>query len=127
MHNMAMGDTTNRARSQGTGRFRQPQRVQFSRGHWLSEGEAGAVRSAGWWESVTVTWSPPAAPERRPALLQRALASAVDLIAPSIAELVAVSAKRVLERQYRARRIPPSSRRVLRSVARELPPADRTS
>jgi len=75
--------------------------VQFSRGHWRRED--GDVRSAGWWESVTVTWSPAPAPDRRPALLRRALATAADAIAPSIVELAATTAVRFAERHRRAR------------------------
>ncbi len=40
-----------------------PQQVQLSRGHWRREGAAGAISSAGWRESVTVTWSPALAPD----------------------------------------------------------------
>ena len=43
----------------GQGRWRK--RVQVARGHWRRQAQASAVRSAGWWESVTVTWSPAAA------------------------------------------------------------------
>ena len=37
-------------------------RVQFARGQWWREEDAGAIRSAGWWESVTITWSQPVPP-----------------------------------------------------------------
>ena len=57
------------------------QQVHLSRGHWRREDAAGAIRSAGWWESVTVTWSPAPAPDRRPAMQRRALAAAGDMIA----------------------------------------------
>ena len=40
--------------------------VQLARGHWRHEDAAGAIRSAGWRESVTVIWSPALAPDRRP-------------------------------------------------------------
>jgi hypothetical protein len=95
--------------------------VQLSRGHWRREERAGAIRSAGWWESVTVTWSSAPTAERRAPLLRRALATAVDAIAPTIAELVAASARRLLERQHLAQRALPSSRQQLPTVARELP------
>ena len=100
--------------------------MQFSRGHWRSEEGTGAVRSAGWWESVTVTWSPTPAPGPGPSLLRRALASAVDMIAPSVADLAAASARHLLERQRRARSVLPSPRRRLSSITRELPRSDRT-
>src|ERR1700756_6024546 len=63
------------------------QQVQLARGHWRREEAAGTVRSAGWWESVTVTWAPAPAsehrpPEHRPAVLQRAFAAAADVIVP---------------------------------------------
>jgi hypothetical protein len=74
--------------------------VQFFRGHWR-RGE-GAVRSAGWWESVTVTWSPAPAPGRSPAPLRRVLAAAADAIAPAIVELAAATTVRLIERQRRS-------------------------
>jgi hypothetical protein len=75
--------------------------VQLSRGHWRREDAAGAIRSAGWWESVTVTWSPAPAPRRRPAVLQRALATAADMIAPVLADVAAASTRRLLDRRHR--------------------------
>lgn len=85
--------------------------MDFTRGHWRRE--EGAVRGAGWWESVTVTWSPVApAPERRPALLLRALAAAADVIAPSVVNLAAAGALRLVERQRRARPALPSPGRM---------------
>jgi len=98
-----------------------PERVQLSRGQWRSE------VSAGWWESVTVTWSPAPAPERHPAPLHRALVTVADVLAPALADLVVEAARRVLERQYRGRRIPPSPRRYLAPVARAIPRSDRTA
>jgi hypothetical protein len=95
--------------------------VQLSRGHWRREEQAGAIRSAGWWESVTVTWSPAPEAGRRPRLLRRALATAVDTIAPSIAELVAASARRLLEGRHGRHPALPSSRQRLPTVVRELP------
>jgi hypothetical protein len=104
-----------------------PERVNFSRGHWRSEDRGGAVRSAGWWESVTITWSPTPAPERRPAVLHRALAAAVDLMAPALADLMAEAARHALEQRYRGRRISSSPRRLLPPAARALPRPDRTA
>jgi hypothetical protein len=73
--------------------------VQLSRGHWRREDAAGAIRSAGWWESVTVTWSPASAPDRRSAVLQRALATAADMIVPVLADVAVASARRLLQHQ----------------------------
>jgi hypothetical protein len=98
--------------------------VQFTRGHWQREEQAGAVRSAEWWEAVTVTWSPAAAPGRRPALWHRALATAVDTVTPVVAEFVVTSARRLLERQRGTRMALPSSRRQLPMAARALPGPD---
>src|SRR6266516_6272467 len=61
---------------------------------------AGAIRSAGWRESVTVTWLPTTTPERRPRCCT-ALATTFDTIAPSIAELTAATARLSLECQHR--------------------------
>jgi len=96
--------------------------VQFARGHWRRE--EGTVRSTGWWESVSVTWSPAPAPERRSVLLHRALTTAVDAIAPAVVELAAAGALRLLERQRRLRPVLSPSRRSLSAPARELPPPD---
>jgi hypothetical protein len=107
------------------------QRVQFSRGHWHREEAAGAVRSAGWWEAVTVTWSPAAAPAPgyRPRIWHRALATAADAITPVITELAVASAqalavesaRRWLERQRGTRMALPPSRRQLPTAPRALP------
>ena len=96
--------------------------MQFSRGHWRRE--EGAVRSAGWWESVTVTWSPAPAPGRSPAPLRRALAAAADAIAPAIVELAAATTVRLIERQRRSRPALPPPRRRLPPMARALPRPD---
>jgi hypothetical protein len=96
-------------------------RVQLSRGHWRREEASGAIRSQGWWEAVTVTWSPAATPGRLAPLWQRALAAAVDTIAPSVAELVAAGARHLLERQRGTRMVVHSSRRPLPTAARALP------
>ena len=102
------------------------QQVQLSRGHWRREDAAGAIRTAGWWESVTVTWSPAPAPDRRPAVLQRALGAAAGMIAPVLADVAVASVSRVLERRYRRLPLVSSRRRQLVPAARELPRSDRT-
>jgi hypothetical protein len=88
-------------------------RVQFSRGHWRRDEASGAV-STGWWESVTVTLSPA---ERRPALLHRALASAVDTIVPVLPGLMAGGARHLIERRAGRRAALPRSRRVMAALA----------
>jgi len=102
------------------------QQVQLSRGHWRREEAAGAIRSAGRWESVTITWSPTPAPERRPAALQRALAAAADVIAPLLADVAVASTRRMLDRRHRTRPVAFSLRRQLASGTRELPRSERT-
>jgi len=99
-----MRESSGRPRVPGSQRLWLEQRVQLSRGHWRREEADGAIRSAGWWEAVTVTWSPAATPGRPPPLWQRALAAAVDTIAPPVAELAATGARHLLERQ-RGRRV----------------------
>jgi hypothetical protein len=99
------------------------QQVQLARGHWRREDAWGAIRSAGWRESVTVTWSPAPVPDRRPAVLQRALAAAADMIAPVLADVAVTSARRVLQRR---RVVASPLRRRLVSAARELPRSGRT-
>jgi hypothetical protein len=103
-----------------------PHQVQLSRGHWRREDAAGAISSAGWWESVTITWSPAPAPDRRPAVLQRALAAAADLIAPVLADVAVTSTRRLLQRRHRMLPVASLRRRQLVSVGRELPRSDRT-
>jgi hypothetical protein len=100
------------------------QQVQLARGHWRREEAAGSGRSAGWWESVTVTWSPAPAPERRAAVAQRALAAAADIIAPLLADVAVASAKRLLERRHPAHLIASPARPQL--AARGLPRSDRS-
>jgi hypothetical protein len=95
------------------------QQVQLSRGHWRSEEAAGAIRSAGWWESVTITWSPTPAPGRRPAVLQHALAAA-DVIAPLLADVAVAGTRRMLDRRHRTRPVAFSLRRQLASGNKEL-------
>jgi len=97
------------------------QQVQLSRGHWRREDAAGAIRSVGWWESVTVTWSPTPAPGRRPAVLRHVLAAVADVIAPVLADVAVASTRRVLDRRYRARPIASSVWRQLASAARNSP------
>jgi hypothetical protein len=101
--------------------------VQLARGHWRREDAAGAIRSAGWWESVTVTWSPAPAPDRRPAVLQRALAAAADMIAPVLADVAVTTTRRLLQRRHRVLPVASLLRRQLVSAARELPRSDRTA
>ena len=101
--------------------------MHLSRGHWRREDAGGAIRTTGWWEAVTVTWSPAAAPGHRPRLWHRALAAAVDTIAPPVAELVAASARHLLARQHGPRVVVHSSRRQLPRAARALPPPGKPS
>jgi hypothetical protein len=102
------------------------QQVQLSRGHWRRQDAAGAIRAAGWWESVTVTWSPAPAPDRRPAALQRTLEAAAGLIAPVLADVVVTSARRLLQRRNHRLLAASLLRRQLVSAARELPRSGRT-
>ena len=97
------------------------QQVQLSRGHWRREDAAGAIGSAGWWESVTVTWSPAPAPDRRPAVLPRALAAATDMIAPVLADVAITSIRRLIQRGHRGLPVVSVLRRQLVSAPRELP------
>ena len=109
---------------EGQGPWRQ--QVQLSRGHWRREDAAGIISSEGWWESVTVTWPPPPAPGRRPALLQRALAAAADMMVPVLADVAVASTRRLLERRHRVYPVAASARRQLASAGRELPRPERT-
>lgn len=102
------------------------QQVRLARGHWRREDAAGAIRTAGWQESVTVTWSPAPVPDRRPAMLQRTLAAAADMIAPVLADVGVTSARRVLQRRHRRLAVAYLLRRRLVSAARELPRSGRT-
>src|SRR5215471_14341381 len=116
-----MRSSSHHSWAQGSHRLWLEQRVQLSRGHWRREEADGAIRSAGWWEAVTVTWSPAATPGHRPHLWHRALAAAVDTIAPSVAELVAAGARHLLERQLGTRVVVHSSWRQLAGTAGALP------
>lgn len=102
------------------------QQVQLFRGHWRREDAAGTIRGAGWWESVTVTWSPLPAPDRRTAVLQRALAAAADMIAPVLADAAVTSVRRLLQRRNHRLLATSLLRRQLVSAARALPRPGRT-
>jgi hypothetical protein len=124
-HNIYMHDASARTPLRdGQGLWQQ--QVQLSRGHWRRQDAAGATRSAGWWESVTVTWSPAPAPDRRPAMLQRMLEAAADMIAPVLADVAVTSARRLLQRRNHRLLVASLLRRQLASPARELPRSDRT-
>ena len=124
-HNGPMRDASGHSLP-GDNRGLWQQQVQLSRGQWRRDDAAGAVRSAGWWESVTVTWSPAPAPDRRPDVLPRALAAATDMIAPVLADAAVTSTRRLLQRRYQGPLAASLLRRQLVSAARELPPSDRT-
>ena len=101
------------------------QQVQLSRGHWRREDAAGAIRSAGWQEPVTVTRSPAPAPDRRPAMLPRALAAAADMIAPVLADAAITGMRRLAQRGHRGLPVVSVRRRQLVSAPREHPRPDR--
>jgi hypothetical protein len=103
-----------------------PQQVQLSRGHWRREDAAGAISSAGWWESVTMTWSPAPAPDRRPAILPRVLAVAADTIAPVLAEIAVISTRRLLQRRDHRRLVASLLPRQPVPAVRELPRSGQT-
>jgi hypothetical protein len=101
-----------------------PRQVQLSRGYWRHEDAAGAIRGAGWWESVTVTWSPAPAPGRCPAVLpRRALAAAAGVMAPVLANIAVTGTRRLLQRRDHRRLVASLLRPV--SAARELPRSGR--
>src|SRR5215475_5032974 len=118
-HNVVMRDRSSHPWMNSSQRPWLEKRVQISRGHWRRDEAGGAIRSAGWWEAVTVTWSPTAPPGHRPPLWQRA--PTVDTIVPSVAELLAASARHLLERERGTRVVVHSSRRQLPGAARALP------
>ena len=97
-HNVYMQDASGRSLLRDNQGLWQ-QQVQLARGHWRRQDAAGAIRSAGWWESVTVTWSPAPSPDRRPAVLQRTLEAAAGMIAPVLADVAVTSARRLLQRR----------------------------
>ena len=99
------------------GQDRWLERVQVARGHWRRQEQGGAISSAGWWESVTVTWSPAATAPSRSRWLHRALATALETLGPPAAELVAATAWRLLDRSHGTPAVAPSPRR------RQLPGA----
>src|SRR5204862_3118310 len=101
-HNGPMRDASGHSLP-GDNRGLWQQQVQLSRGQWRRDDAAGAVRSAGWWESVTVTWSLAPAPDRRPAVLQRTLQAAAGIIAPVLADAAVTSARRLLQRRSHRR------------------------
>lgn len=109
MHNVVMRGAKGQSRRRGSHRLWLEQHLQLSRGHWRREERAGAIRSAGWRESVTVTWLSTTTPERRPRCCT-ALAPTFDTITPLIAELTAATARCSLERQHRTHTAFPSSR-----------------
>lgn len=123
-HNGPMRDASGHSPGDNQGLWQQ--QVQLSRGQWRREDAAGAIRSAGWWESVTVTWSPAPAPDRRPAGLRRALAAAADMIAPVLADVAVTSTRRLLQRRNHRLLIASLFRRPLVSADRELPRSART-
>jgi hypothetical protein len=116
-----MRDRSSHPRIDSSQRLWLEKRVQISRGHWRRDEAGGIIRSTGWWEAVTVTWSPAATSGHRPPFWRRTLAAALDTIAPSITELVAAGARQLLERQRGTRVIARSSRRQLPTAARALP------
>jgi hypothetical protein len=121
-HNVSMHDASGRSPlpdNQGPWQ----QQVHLSRGHWRHQDASGAIRSAGWWESVTVTWPPAPAPDRRPAMLQRTLEAAAGIIAPVLADVAVTSARRLLHRRNH-RLLVASLLRQLASAVRELPRSD---
>ena len=101
------------------------QQVQLSRGHWRREDAAGAISSAGWWESVTVTWSAAPAPDRRPAIVPRALAAVAGMMAPVLAEVAVASTRRLLQRRDHRRLVGSLLRRQPVSADRALPRSGR--
>ncbi len=120
MHNAYMHDASGPSLPRDSQRLRQ-QQVQLSRGRWRHQDASGAIRSAGWWESVTVTWSPAPAPDRRPAVLRRTLEAAAGMIAPVLADAAVTSARRLLHRRSHRLLVASLLRRQPVSAARELP------
>jgi hypothetical protein len=124
-HNVSMHDASGRAPlPDNQGHWQQ--QVHLSRGHWRHQDASGAIRSAGWWESVTVTWPPVPAPDRRPAMLQRTLEAAAGIIAPVLADVAVTSARRLLQRRNHRLLVASLLRRPPVPAARELPRSDQT-
>jgi hypothetical protein len=124
-HNVSMHDASGRGRARDSQGHWQ-QQVHLSQGHWRHQDASGAIRSAGWWESVTVTWPPAPAPDRRPAMLQRTLEAAAGMIAPVLADVAVTSARRLLQRRNHRLLVASLLRRQPVSAARERPRSDRT-
>jgi len=102
------------------------QQVRLSRGHWRREDAAGAITSAGWWESVTMTWPPAPAPGRRPAILRRVAPAVAGVIAPVLAEIAVTRTRRLLRRRDHRRLVASLLRRPPAPAARALPRSGRT-
>jgi len=60
-HTVVMPGSYGHSRAHGSQRRWLEPRVQAVTGHWRRDEADGAIRSEGWWEAVTVTWSRPAA------------------------------------------------------------------
>jgi len=125
MQNAYMHDASGRSLSRDSQRLWQ-QQVHLSRGHWQHQDATGAIRSAARWESVTVTWSPAPAPDRRPAVLRRTLEAAAGMIAPVLADVAVTSARRLLQRRSHRLLVASLLRRQPVSAARKRPRQDRT-
>jgi hypothetical protein len=124
-HNMSMHDASGRSPLRDNQAHWQ-QQVQLSRGHWRRADAAGAIRSAGWWESVTVTWPPAPALTRRPAMLQRTLEAAAGMIAPVFADVAVTSARRLLQHRNHRLLVASLLRPQPAPAARQLPRPDQT-
>jgi hypothetical protein len=107
-------------------RARLAPRVELARGHWHREEAGGSVRTAGWWESVTVTWPAPAPdPARAHPLLRHAAVTAIDAMAPVLAGLAAAGAQRLITSRFRPAGIGGGASAVRAAAARALPAARR--
>ena len=124
-HNVPMHDASGHPLP-GDYRGLRPQQVQLSRGHWRREDAAGAITSAGWWESVTMTWPPAPAPGRRPAILRRVAPAVAGVIAPVLAEIAVTRTRRLLRRRDHRRLVASLLRRPPAPAARALPRSGRT-
>src|SRR5689334_15939362 len=105
---------------------RWPPQVQLSRGHWRREDAAGVITSAGWWESVTVTWPPAPVPGRRPAIRRLVEPAVAGVIAPVLAEIAVTGTRRLLRRRDHRRLVASLLRRQPVPAGRELPRSGRT-
>ena len=108
-------------------RARLAPRVELARGHWHREEAGGSVRTAGWWESVSVTWPAPAPadPGRAHPLLRHAAVTAIDAMAPVLAGLAAAGAQRLITSRLRPAAVGGSRSAVRAAAARVLPAARR--